>query len=276
MNRLIQAEDINILAKLWADIFGDSEDFAKMIFKDFSSVKNAYVTEENGEIICMICTVPVTIENKKGSYIYGVFTKQNARRQGKAKQLMEYVAQQLMAKGQEFFVLVPSEKELFAFYEKLGFTSAFPLRKFKREINRNIWAQAEFDSVTAKALLEFRKRFAPKAVTFELPQMMAVFSDLYSIGITIVHNKNGYGLYTRKDKTLHFIELQAENEREAITLLEAAREKEVFAEEAEISLGNSQILFLGLGMQEPYGMIKFLGEPFDVTESYMRLMMDDK
>ncbi len=276
MNRLIQTEDINVLAKLWAEIFGDSEDFAKMIFKDFSSIQNAYVTEENGEIICMICTVPVTIETKNGSYIYGVFTKASARRQGKARELMEYVAQQLKAKGQEFFVLVPSEKNLFAFYEKLGFISAFPLRKFRREINRNLWAQAEFDSVTAKGLLEFRKRFSPMAVTFALPQMMAVFSDLYSIGITIVHSKNGYGLYIRKDKTLHFIELQAENEREAITLMEAAREKEVFAEEAEISLGNSQLLFLGLGEQEPYGMIKFLGDPFDVTESYMRLMMDDK
>ena len=58
-------------------------------------------------------------------------------------------------------------------------------------------------------------------------------------------------------------------------LMEAAREKEVIVEKAVITVGASQTLFLGEGTRQEYGMIRFDGEPFDVTESYMRLMMEN-
>ena len=55
---------------------------------------------------------------------------------------------------------------------------------------------------------------------------------------------------------------------------EAAREKEVIVEKAVITVGAAQNLFLGEGTRQEYGLIRFEGEPFDVSESYMRLMMD--
>ena len=57
--------------------------------------------------------------------------------------------------------------------------------------------------------------------------------------------------------------------------MEAAREKEVIVEKAVITVGASQTLFLGEGTRQEYGMIRFDGEHFDVTESYMRLMMEN-
>ena len=56
--------------------------------------------------------------------------------------------------------------------------------------------------------------------------------------------------------------------------MEAAREKEVIVEKAVITVGAAQNLFLGEGIRQEYGLIRFEGEPFDVSESYMRLMMD--
>jgi hypothetical protein len=81
-------------------------------------------------------------------------------------------------------------------------------------------------------------------------------------------------VYFRKDETLYFMELMAHDDRAAATLMEAAREKEVIVERAVISLGASQQLFAGDGNERDYGMIRFLGEPFDVETSYMRLMME--
>ena len=54
----------------------------------------------------------------------------------------------------------------------------------------------------------------------------------------------------------------------------AAREKEVIVERAVITVGAAQNLFLGEGRRQDYGMIRFDAEPFDVEESYMRLMME--
>ena len=68
---------------------------------------------------------------------------------------------------------------------------------------------------------------------------------------------------------------QADNDRAAEVLMEAAREKEVIVEKAVITVGASQPLFLGEGKRQEYGMIRFDAEPFDVSESYMRLMLEN-
>ena len=67
----------------------------------------------------------------------------------------------------------------------------------------------------------------------------------------------------------------AGDDRSAEKLMEAAREKEVIVEKAVITVGAAQNLFLGEGTRQDYGMIRFEGEPFDVSESYMRLMLEN-
>ena len=46
-------------------------------------------------------------------------------------------------------------------------------------------------------------------------------------------------------------------------------------EKAVITVGAAQPLFLGEGKRQEYGMIRFDAEPFDVSESYMRLMLEN-
>ena len=156
-----------------------------------------------------------------------------------------------------------------------GFQKAFALRCLPREVERNLWSQAEFDSVTAKKLCELRERFWPDTVMLTPEKMAVVLGDLYSRGATIVSSEQGYGIYFRKEDTLYFVELMAEDDRSAEKLMEAAREKEVIVEKAVITVGAAQNLFLGEGTRQDYGMIRFEGEPFDVSESYMRLMLEN-
>ena len=78
-----------------------------------------------------------------------------------------------------------------------------------------------------------------------------------------------------QDDTLYFVELLAEDDRAAETLMEAAREKEIIVEKAVVTIGAAQNLFLGEGTRMDYGMIRFEGAPFDVSETYMRLMLEN-
>ena len=166
------------------------------------------------------------------------------------------------------------DTEQAALLESKGFRWAFPLRCLPREVSRNLWSQAEFDSVTARKLCELRERFYPDTVQFPPEQMAVVLTDLYTRGATIVSSEKGYGIYFRREDTLYFVELMAEDDRSAEVLMEAAREKEVIVERAVITVGAAQNLFLGEGTRQDYGMIRFDAEPFDVEESYMRLMME--
>ena len=169
---------------------------------------------------------------------------------------------------------VPSSQEQAGLLKSKGFQPAFALRCLPREVERNLWSQAEFDSVTARKLCELRERFYPDTVQLSPERMAVVLGDLYSRGATIVSNERAYGIYFRRDDTLYFVEMMSDDDRSAEVLMEAAREKEVIVERAVITVGASQNLFLGEGKRQDYGMIRFDAEPFDVEESYMRLMLE--
>ena len=250
MYRLMQPEDKPAVLALWQSQRNESEEFAKKAIEQFAGEQNVYVAEENDEIAAVVLAVPVTLQGRSGTYLYGLCGEGSLILAG----LVDYLCAQLQDKG---------------------FAWAFALRCLPREVERNLWSQAEFDSVTAKKLCELRERFWPDTVQLTPERMAVVLGDLYSSGATIVSSAHGYGIYFRKEDTLYFVELQADNDRAAEVLMEAAREKEVIVEKAVITVGASQPLFLGEGTRQDYGMIRFDAEPFDVAESYMRLMLEN-
>ena len=271
---MAEKSDAAQLTGLFSAVFGDPEPVAANIFEKFAGYENVFLAEEEGQVIASLCAVPVTLQGRKGAYYYGVCTRPERRGKGVMTELMDYARSQLLLRGWSFAVLIPASASLFDFYAKRGFQKAFGLREFTRPIRRNLWAQADFDSVTAKGLEALRRRFAPDAVFLNNAGYILVLTDLYTLGGTIVSSEDGYGIYFKKDdQTLDFVELFAEGDRAAEKLMEAARDK-TGAEQAHITLGAQQNLFLGEGVARDYGMIQFFDRPFDVQEGYMRLMLD--
>ena len=270
MYRLMQPSDEAAVVALWQKERGDSAEFIKTALEKFAGAENIYVAEENDEIAAAALAVPVTLKGRSGSYLYGLCGQGSLLLAG----LVDYLCAQQKLRGAGFTVAVPAGQEQAALLENKGFRRAFALRCLPREVSRNLWSQAEFDSVTARKLYELRERFYPDPVQFPPERMAVVLTDLYARGATIVSNEKGYGIYFRREDTLYFVELMAEDDRSAEVLMEAAREKEVIVERAVITVGAAQNLFLGEGTRQDYGMIRFDAEPFDVEESYMRLMME--
>ena len=270
MYRLMQPEDKPAVLALWQSQRNESEEFAKKAIEQFAGEQNVYVAEENDEIAAVVLAVPVTLQGRSGTYLYGLCGEGNLILAG----LVDYLCAQQKLRGAGFTVAVPTSPEQAALLQDKGFAWAFALRCLPREVERNLWSQAEFDSVTAKKLCELRAKYWPDTVQLPPEQMGEVLRDLYSRGATIVSSERGYGIYFRREDTLYFVEMMAENDRAAEVLMEAAREKEVIVEKAVITVGAAQNLFLGEGTRQEYGLIRFEGEPFDVSESYMRLMMD--
>ena len=262
MYRLMQPSDEAAVVALWQKERGDSAEFIKTALEKFAGAENIYVAEENDEIVAAALAVPVNL--------YGLCWQGSLLLAG----LVDYLCAQQKLRGAGFTVAVPAGQEQAALLENKGFQRAFALRCLPREVSRNLWSQAEFDSVTARKLCELRERFYPDTVQFPPERMAVVLTDLYARGATIVSNEKGYGIYFRREDTLYFVELMAEDDRSAEVLMEAAREKEVIVERAVITVGAAQNLFLGEGTRQDYGMIRFDAEPFDVEESYMRLMME--
>ena len=270
MYRLMQPSDWTEVLALWQAQRGDTEEFVRGAVARFAGVQNVYVAEENDHIEAVALAVPVTLQGRPGSYLFGLCGQGSLLLAG----LVDTLCAQQKLRGAGFVVAVPASPEQSTLLQDKGFQKAFALRCLPREVERNLWSQAEFDSVTAKKLCELRAKYWPDTVQLPPEQMGEVLRDLYSRGATIVSSEQGYGIYFRREDTLYFVEMMAENDRAAEVLMEAAREKEVIVEKAVITVGAAQNLFLGEGNRQEYGLIRFEGEPFDVSESYMRLMMD--
>ena len=271
MYRLMQPSDKAAVAALWQRERGVSAEFVETAIERFAGAQNVYVAEENDQIEAVALAAPVTLQGRPGNYLFGLCGQGSLILAG----LIDTLCAQQKLRGEGFTVAVPTSPERAALLQEKGFQKAFALRCLPREVERNLWSQAEFDSVTAKKLCELRARFWPDTVTLTPERMAVVLGDLYSRGATIVSNERAYGIYFRKEDTLYFVEMMAEDDRSAEELMEAAREKEVIVEKAVITVGAAQNLFLGEGARQDYGMIRFEGEPFDVSESYMRLMMEN-
>ena len=271
MYRLMQPSDEAAVLALWQSQRQDTEEAARTVLERFAGPENVYVAEENDAIVAAALAVPVTLQGRTGSYLCGLCGEGSLLLAG----LLDYLCAQQKLRGAGFTVAVPADAAQAALLQDKGFARAFALRCLPREVARNLWSQAEFDSVTAKKLCELRNRFWKDTVQLTPERMAVVLGDLYSRGATIVSSEHGYGIYFRKEDTLYFVEMMADSDRAAEVLMEAAREKEVIVEKAVITVGAAQPLFLGEGARQEYGMIRFDAEPFDVSESYMRLMLEN-
>lgn len=274
MYRRAEQKDLARLTELFVASFGDSPEFARMALEDFTGIQNVFVAEQGASIVASLCAVPVTLQDKKGAYFYAVCSDEKWRGQGIMTGLMKAVQDRLAKEGAQFVTLIPASGGLFDFYAQRGFQNAFAKRKIERTIRNNLWAVAEFDTITANGFENIRKKYAPNSVMLSSCAWRCVITNLYSGGLTTVSTEDGYGLYFKKADKLRFIELFANSDKAAEYILEAARQKDG-VEKAEILLGENQNLFLGEGTLQDYGMIRFLGAGFDVRECYMRLMLDD-
>ena len=267
MYRLMQPSDEAAVLALWQSQHHDTEDFAKMVLERFAGMQNIYVADENDAIVAAALAVPVTLQGRTGNYLCLC---------GEGSLLLAGLLDTLCAhqklRGAGFTVTVPADAAQAALLQDKGFAKAFALRCLPREVSRNLWSQAEFDTVTAKKLCELREQFWKDTVQLSPERMAVVLQELYARGATIVSNEHGYGIYFRKEDTLYFVEMMADSDRAAEILMEAAREKEVIVEKAVITVGAAQPLFLGEGTRQEYGMIRFDAEPFDVsgTQRYTR------
>ena len=270
MFRLMGPSDLTAVKELWTACRHDPADWAEKAIRRFAGEENVWLAEENGEVQAALLAVPVTLQGRPGRYLCGLCSREERAAAG----LLDVVCAELAGTGSAFLAAAPGAAQA-ALYAARGLGRAFGLRCLTREVRRNLWSQAEFDAVTAKKLCELRRQYCPGCVELDAGRMAVVLGDLYARGVTIVSNARGYGLYFRQDDTLYFPELMAEDDRAAEVLMEAARQKEVVVEKAVVTVGADQPLFYGEGTRQEYGMIRFAAAPFDLTESYMRLMLAD-
>lgn len=261
--------DLIKIEKLWVEIFGDSPQFAHFA-ANLCRPEEIYLIKENDEIAAMVnAGVDLYAYNKKGFYIYGLATVPQFRNKGYAKQLMEYVEKKKFSEDYDFILTQPAGERLFEFYRNMGYDNTVYLRKAVIEIKRNIWATAEFDTITSTRFREMRSKYSEDEVVHFSKEGYEKFTEyVYTEGGSTAESKNAYCLYFEDKEKIIVRDLFADSTPYALQLLQAVRER-TGKEKAEIQLSQNSPLFLGEGKLTPHCLVKNLSK-----ELYANLMFD--
>ena len=264
-----ETNDLPVLKQMWVDIFGDSSRFAEFAL-NLCSTDEIYIVKENDEIASMtVAGVDLFACGKKGFYIYGLCTKPQFEGRGFAKHLVNYICETKLSSGYDFVLTQPATEKLFDFYRKLGFGGTTYLRKATVDIKRNLWATAEFDTVTAGRFKDIRNKFSEDEIVHFSAKGYEKFAEyVYSEGGSTAETKDAYCLYYENDDRITVRDLFAKSTRDAVVVLQAIRQR-CGKETAEIQLSQNSPLFLGEGRLVPHCVVKNLNK-----EIYANLMFD--
>ena len=273
MLRIAAAEDLAALTRLRRAATGDSAEDAAGWLQRVAGLDNVLLLEKPGAPpALMLAAIPVEYGHRKGIWFTGLAADKGVPVDKLLPKLLEGALRAFGEQGCDFAVMVPETADEAARLTQHGFKNLLPLRLLSKPIRRNLLAQAQFDSLTVRHLMDRRLRSQPGCITLPETAMNEMMTQLYRRGLTVVSDRRGYGLFYTKGDTLQFIELQADNDHCADQLLQAAREKNG-AENARILLAENQTLYLGAGRRCGYGMIAFLHGEFPVTDVYFRMLL---
>jgi len=130
MIRVVNSSDYEAVIRIWTDSFGDTRDYILKFLDMFSQF--VYILD-NAAIMTLF---PVTLNDKKGHYVYAVAVDKNKRNKGLGKKLIDY-AKEIK---EDFLILVPADMGLFEYYRKSGFcensnVGKYEIKNFEEKIS---------------------------------------------------------------------------------------------------------------------------------------------
>ena len=122
---LADLSDRREITRLWMQAFGDTGEAVEFFFRSFPDCRS-YVARIRGQVVSMVhATERILTPDRRAAYLYAVATDSDFRGQGLCRRLMAFAEADLQARGFDCCVLRPGSEDLFRFYERLGYKTAF-------------------------------------------------------------------------------------------------------------------------------------------------------
>ncbi len=240
------------LRNLWKSAFGDTEQFLDSFAQTAFSPNRCRCVTVDGQVVAALYWFDCTCRGRRVAYLYAIATAEAYRGRGLCRLLMEDTHRHLRELGYAGALLVPGGKELFAFYEKMGYRTCGYIRE--------IHCEASSESVPVKRL--------------GIDQYAALRRQFLPEGGVVQENEN-----------LRFLQRQAELYGGEGFLLAARAEGDLlFGTEflGDVSVASAVVRTLGFaegrfrtaGGDVPFAMGIFWDRPGDEGECYLGLAFD--
>ncbi len=230
--RRMNSDDMAGIVTLWRSVFFDDEAFIKSCIHSFATPKNVFVAQQDNEIVAHLLAVECLLKGQRGAYVYALATRADMRGQGVMQCLMDFAQSELVASGVCFFVLQPATEELFAYYERGGYTHRLALCRmnfppFQLGANTDALFNDDIEYVfsqvpTAQKLHTLRSRFLDVPyVEFLGSAARLVAEDISQQGVRLCASQGAYALYKCENGVLCVQEMGAQDAKVAKHLLQS-------------------------------------------------------
>jgi len=122
--------DIPALRQLWKQAFGDGDAFLDSFFSVAYAPERSLCAWEDGKIVAMVYWLDFRWREHKIAYGYAVATDEKYRKRGICHKLLESMRQRLRKQGYYGILLVPENRKLLEFYERMGYTPCCGMEHF--------------------------------------------------------------------------------------------------------------------------------------------------
>lgn len=123
-------EDTLAVRELWDIAFPEEPVFNDWFFANEYRDEYCLALKQDGKILTMAQLLPYYIEGVgKVSYVYGAATHPDYRKRGLMRELLKRSEELDKSVGRVASVLIPANEGLFDFYSRLGYQTAFYVRK---------------------------------------------------------------------------------------------------------------------------------------------------
>lgn len=153
-------EDERALRELWQEAFGDTEDFLDAFFETGFSPDRCRCIRENSAVKSALYFFDCSLNGQKYAYLYAVATERGSRGRGLCRALMADTHALLKNEDYAGTILVPGEKSLFRFYEKLGYRTVTTVTE--TACARPAGEAARLHPLTAREYGALRREFLPQ------------------------------------------------------------------------------------------------------------------
>ena len=125
-----KAEQYPMLKGLWKEAFSDTDEFLSSFWNSAFSADRCRCVTVDGKAVSALYWFDCSCRGRKIAYLYAIATLKEYRGRGICRALMEDTRRHMSSLGYSGAVLVPGGRELFGFYEKLGYRTCGSVSEF--------------------------------------------------------------------------------------------------------------------------------------------------
>ncbi len=194
---------IKELHVLWADVFGDNDEYIDLFFEKQYASCETFLEICDDEVVSALYLLPCKLHYNNevycGRYLYAAATKTQYRSRGIMSKLINEAKLYCKNNNIDFISLVPANEQLYDYYKKFSFIDNMYKYKF---ISRKGETAGSLYDISDSEYCSMRNKMECNFISFGENEFGYIISAMKSYGCELLGNEKFYLIYNKDENII--------------------------------------------------------------------------